>query len=114
MRVQVTRIKFICSIGFQVTHFLLKTLNTHTYTDIIMPTRTISISDEAYEKLKSLKTSEKDSFSDVIIKYYPKKRKLSEVLAEIGSNPELADAIEKASRDMRTAKMREVDFDAGA
>lgn len=79
-----------------------------------MATRTISISDEAYEKLKSLKISEKDSFSDVIIKYYPKKRKLSEVLAEIGSNPELADAIEKASRDMRTAKMRKVDFDAGA
>lgn len=79
-----------------------------------MPTRTISISEEAYEKLKSLKTSEKDSFSDVILKYYPKKRKLSEVLEEIGSNPELADAIEKASRDMRKAKMRKVDLDAGA
>jgi len=79
-----------------------------------MPTRTISISEEAYEKLKSLKTSEKDSFSDVIMKYYPKKRKLSEVLADIGSNPELADAIERASRDMRKAKMREVDVDAGA
>lgn len=79
-----------------------------------MPTRTISISEEAYEKLKSLKTSEKDSFSDVILKYYPKKRKLSDVLADIGSNPELADAIERASRDMRKAKMREVDVDAGA
>jgi predicted CopG family antitoxin len=50
----------------------------------------------------------------VILKYYPKKRKLSEVLAEIGSNPELADAIEKASRDMRKAEMREIDFDASA
>lgn len=79
-----------------------------------MPTRTISISDEAYEKLKSLKTSEKDSFSDVILKYYPKKRKLSEVLAEIGPIPELADAIEKASVDMRKSKIREVDLDAGA
>jgi predicted CopG family antitoxin len=79
-----------------------------------MPARTISISEEAYEKLKSLKTSEKDSFSDVILKYYPRKRKLSEVLAEIGPNPELADAIEKASRDMRKAKVREVDLDAGA
>ena len=78
-----------------------------------MPTRTISISEEAYEKLKSLKTSKKDSFSDVILKYYPKKRKLSEVLAEIGPNPELADAIEKASGDMRAAKLREVDLDAG-
>ncbi|MDI9395487.1 MAG: antitoxin VapB family protein [Euryarchaeota archaeon] len=79
-----------------------------------MPTRTISISDEAYDKLKSLKTSEKDSFSDVILKYYPRKKKLSEVIAEIGFNPELADAIEKASRDIREAKMREVDLDAGA
>ncbi|WP_235276301.1 antitoxin VapB family protein [Methanosarcina mazei] len=39
-----------------------------------MPTRTICISEEAYEKLKSLKTTEKNSFSDVILKYYPKKR----------------------------------------
>jgi predicted CopG family antitoxin len=66
-----------------------------------MPTRTISISEEAYEKLKSLKTSEKDSFSDVILRYYPKKRKLSEVPAEIAPNPELADAIERASRDKK-------------
>lgn len=77
-----------------------------------MPTRTISISEEAYEKLKSLKSSEKDSFSDVILRYYPKKRKLSEVLAGIGPNPELADAIEKASREMRAAKMREVDLES--
>jgi predicted CopG family antitoxin len=76
-----------------------------------MPTRTISISEEAYEKLKSLKTSEKDSFSDVILKYYPKKRKLSDVLAEIGSNPELADAIERASRDMRKVKIREINLE---
>lgn len=76
-----------------------------------MPTRTISISEEAYEKLKNLKTSEKDSFSDVIMKYYPKKRKLSEVLAEIGPNPEFADAIERASRDMRKARMREIDLE---
>lgn len=70
-----------------------------------MATRTISISDEAYEKLKSLKTSEKESFSDVILKYYPRKRKFSEILAEIGSNPEFADAIEKASRTLRESKM---------
>lgn len=77
-----------------------------------MATKTISITEEAYDKLKSLKASDKDSFSDVIIKYYPKKRKLSEILTEMEPNPELADAIEKASKEMRGAKMREVDFDA--
>jgi len=95
-------------------YYPMKLLNTHTYTDNIMATKTISISEEAYEKLKGLKASEKESFSDVILKYYPQKRKLSEVLAKIGPNPELASAIEKASRDMREAKMREVDIDAGA
>ncbi len=95
-------------------YYSMKRLNTRTYTDNIMATKTISISEEAYEKLKGLKASEKESFSDVIIKYYPKKRKLSEVLAKIGPNPELATAIEKASRDMREAKMREVDIDASA
>jgi predicted CopG family antitoxin len=73
-------------------------------------TKTISISEVAYEKLKSLKASEKESFSDVILKYYPRKRKLSEVLSKIGPNPELANAIEKASKDMREAKIREVDL----
>jgi len=68
---------------------------------MIMATRTISISDEAYEKLKSLKTLEKESFSGVILKYYPRKRKLSEILAAMGPNPEFADAIEKASRALR-------------
>lgn len=48
-----------------------------------MATRTIRITEEAYQKLKSLKRSEKESFSDVILKYYPSRRKLSEVLAEI-------------------------------
>ena len=95
-------------------HHLMKLLNTHTYTEDIMAPKTISISEEAYEKLKGLKATEKESFSDVILKYYPKKRKLSEVLAKIGSNPELANAIEKASMDMREANMREVDLDAGA
>jgi predicted CopG family antitoxin len=77
-----------------------------------MATKTISISEEAYDKLLSLKVSGKDSFSDVIVKYYPKRKKLSEVLAEIGTNFELADAIERSSKEMRKAKMREVDFDA--
>ena len=60
--------------------------------------------------LKQLKDDEKASFSDVIVKHYPKRRKLSKVLRKIGANPELADSIERASREMRKAKLREVRF----
>ncbi len=66
-------------IFLNIWHFL----NTCTYTAFAMATRTIRITEEAYQKLKSLKRSEKESFSDVILKYYPSRRKLSEVLAEI-------------------------------
>ena len=72
-----------------------------------MATRTISITEEAYERLKNLKKNEKVSFSDVILEHYPKRRKLSEVLNEIGDSSELADSIEKASREMRKARFRE-------
>lgn len=75
-----------------------------------MATRTISITEDAYQKLKSLKGSEKESFSDVIIKYYPSRRKLSEVLAEIGVDTELADSIEAASQKMRHARIREAEL----
>jgi predicted CopG family antitoxin len=75
-----------------------------------MSTRTISITEEAYMKLKSLKASEKESFSDVILKYYPARKKLSVVLAEIGLNQDLADSIERASQEMRQAKMRGADL----
>ncbi len=85
-------------------------LNTCTYTDIIMATRTISITEEAYQKLKSLKSSKRESFSDVILKYYPSRRKLSEVLAEIGVDTELADSIEAASQKMRHARIREAEL----
>ena len=75
-----------------------------------MATKTISITEEAYERLRSLKKNEKASFSDVILEHYPKKKKLSKVLREIGANPELADSIEKVSLEMRKAKLREVRF----
>jgi predicted CopG family antitoxin len=44
------------------------------------------------------------------VKYYPVKRKLSDVLAELGDCSELADSIEKVSREMRKSRMREVKF----
>jgi predicted CopG family antitoxin len=75
-----------------------------------MSTRTISITDEAYDRLKSLKKNEKMSFSDVILEHFPTRRKLSEVLQEIGANPDLADAIERASKEMRSRSMRKVRF----
>ncbi len=79
-----------------------------------MPTRTISISEEAYERLTRLKSNSKMSFSDVIIKFTPPKRTITDVLREFGPNPELADAIERVSKEMRQSRMREVRFDADA
>jgi predicted CopG family antitoxin len=75
-----------------------------------MATKTISITEEAYERLRNLKKDDKVSFSDVIVKYYPVKRKLSDVLAELGDCSELADSVEKVSREMRKSRMREVKF----
>ena len=73
-----------------------------------MSTKTITITEEAYERLKSRK-GENQSFSEVIIQHFPAKRKLSEILDEIGRDDELADRIEAASREMRRSKMRDVE-----
>jgi predicted CopG family antitoxin len=75
-----------------------------------MATKTISITEEAYDRLRELKKDEKTSFSEVIVKYYPVRRKLSDVLAELGDCTDLADSIEKVSREMRKGRMREVTF----
>jgi predicted CopG family antitoxin len=73
-----------------------------------MSTKTISITEEAYERLKALKKDEKTSFSDVIVRYYPVRRKLADVLAEIGNCTELADSVETVSKNMRKSRMRSV------
>jgi len=65
-----------------------------------MGTRTISISDEAYERLSRLKGLSEMSLSEVILMFTPQKKKLSEIMREIGPDYELADAIEKASKEM--------------
>lgn len=87
-------------------------LNTRTYTDRWMSTKTISITEDAYERLRSLKETERMSFSEVILKYYPKRRSLSETLAEIArpQAEDLADQIERTSEKLRTARMRAVDL----
>jgi predicted CopG family antitoxin len=73
-------------------------------------TRTISITEEAYERLKALKKEERTSFSEVIVKYYPVKRKISDVLADLGDCTDLADNIEDVSRTMRKSSIRKVKF----
>jgi predicted CopG family antitoxin len=73
-----------------------------------MSTKTITITEEAYERLRSRK-GENQSFSEVIIQNFPAKRKLSEILAEIGRDDELADRIEAASMQMRQSKIRSVE-----
>ena len=75
-----------------------------------MSTKTISITEEAYDRLKALKKDEKTSFSEVIVHYYPVKRKLSEVLAELGDCSELADSVETVSQEMRKSSMHNVRF----
>ncbi len=77
-----------------------------------MGTKTISVSDIAYKRLVRLKGSSNMSLSEVIIKYTPPKKKFSEIMREIGPDPEFADSIEKTSKEMRRAKMREVNLDA--
>jgi predicted CopG family antitoxin len=73
-----------------------------------MSTKTITITEEAYERLKSRK-GENQSFSEAILHNFPAKRKLSEILDGIGRDDELADRIEAASREMRQLKMRNVE-----
>jgi predicted CopG family antitoxin len=73
-----------------------------------MSTKSITITEEAYERLRSRK-GENQSFSEVILQNFPAKRKLSEILAEIGKDDELADRIAAASKQMRQSKMRDVE-----
>jgi predicted CopG family antitoxin len=47
------------------------------------------------------------SFSYVILGYSTKRRKLSEVLIEIGDCSELAESIEKASKELRKSRFQE-------
>jgi len=88
-----------------------ETLYTHAYTYVYsMPTRTISISEEAYQALKSLKESGRMSFSEVIVKNYPRRRALSEILKTMGPEEDLAASIESASKDMRSRKIRKAEI----
>ncbi len=67
-------------------------------------TRGLLTRDDAYERLSQLKGPSNMSFSEVILKYTPQKKKLSEILKEFGPNPALAGSVAEASRDMRKVR----------
>ena len=75
-----------------------------------MSRKTISIMEEAYERLKALKKDEKTSFLALIVHYFPVKRKISDVLADLRDCTDLADRVEAVSRDMRKNSMHRVRF----
>jgi len=73
-----------------------------------MSTKTITITKEAYERLKA-RNGESHSFSEVILHNFTAICKLPEILDEIGRDDELAERIEAASIEMRRSKMRKVE-----
>ncbi|NLH21690.1 MAG: antitoxin [Methanothrix sp.] len=73
-----------------------------------MATKDIATTEESYERLRSRK-GENQSFSDVILQNFPAKKKLSQILAEIGRDDDPANRIEAASMEMRRSKMRDAE-----
>lgn len=80
---------------------------TCTYTDN-MATKTITISLDAYERLKAKKTSN-DSFTDIILKL-TRKRNTLDYIRSLKPKTELTDNIEKAMLETRKAKLREIEL----
>ncbi len=74
----------------------------------MMATKDIATTEESYERLRSRK-GENQSFSDVILQNFPAKKKLSQILAEIGRDDDPANRIEAASMEMRRSKMRDAE-----
>jgi len=74
----------------------------------MMATKDIATTEESYERLRSRK-GENQSFSDVILQNFPAKKKLSQILAEIGRDDDPANMIEAASMEMRRSKMRDAE-----
>ncbi len=73
---------------------------------------TITITDDAYKALKAEKR-QGESLSDVILRKFQRGNPaaIKAVFRELGPEPELADAIEKASRDLRkNFKTRKVEL----
>ncbi len=73
-----------------------------------MASKTITISLDAYERLRAKKASS-ESFTDIILKLTRKKNTL-DYIRSLKPSTELADNIEKAMRRTRKAKLRKVGF----
>jgi len=54
--------------------------------------KTISLTDEAYERLKEWKSEPNDSFSRVVLRIVPEKGTLGQMLEDVGRLPELSSA----------------------
>ena len=80
---------------------------TCTYTDN-MATKTITISLDAYERLKAKKASN-DSFTDIILKL-TRKRNTLDYIRSLKPKTELTVNIEKAMLETRKAKLREIEL----
>lgn len=83
--------------------------NTHnTQVMFLMGTKTISIKDEAYERLKRLKR-EGESFTDLVNRL-TKKRSILELSELVGEEEaeSLAAAIERGSEERRKARREEI------
>ncbi len=74
----------------------------------IMATKTITITLDAYKKLRAKKASN-ESFTDIILKLTRKKNTL-DYIRSLKTSTELADNIEKAMQETRKAKLRKVDL----
>ena len=72
-----------------------------------MATKTITISLDAYERLKAKKSSN-DSFTDIILKL-TRKTNTFDCIRSLKPKTELTDKIEKAMLEKRKAKLREID-----
>lgn len=73
-----------------------------------MATKTITITLDAYKRLRAKKANN-ESFTDIILKL-TRKRNTLDYIRSLKPSAELADNIEKAMMEIRKAKLRKVDF----
>jgi predicted CopG family antitoxin len=62
--------------------------------------KTITLTDEAYERIAALKTSPKDSFSKVILRCLPKHGTAAQLLAAVSQLPPLSEAQARTMEDV--------------